>query len=364
MFRSYWMANKFFFWLISIVLFASCTVVKNYPAGKPFVYKNTITVEGDADKDEKKRLQAELFGYLDDSLLAPTISQLGVRTVIKNPPAFDTAAITRSIIFMQSYLNSQGYYNPIIRDTSFIDSVKDQLRTTVAFNIDANRNLHLDSVSYDSLRGELKDLANANVKQSFLKKNTPYTKQLIASELDRLVLIYRKNGYFRISRENLFAEVDTSDVGLLQVTLDPFEQARIIAEATERRRERPTIDVAIKERLGTDSTAFDKHFVGKVYFYPETEINEIPDSVMKQDFPIVFTQREYTAKQRLALIHFRPLREHTFLREGRMYDEDSYFKTINQLSTLGAWNQVDVRTVVKQDSVPVIDFHIFLTPAP
>src|SRR4051812_12503880 len=357
--------STFLYTLIAIVMLASCTVVRNYPEKEPFVYSNKITVKGDISKDEKKRLQTELYNYWDDSLKVNSILQFGVRTVIKNPNVFDSAAIPRSITFMNSYLNSQGYYNAVINSSpTKIDTVKKQYRTTVQMNIDVNRNLKIDSVSYDtSLKAELRQLAQKNVKESFLKPNEPFTKVLISSELDRLTSIFRQNGYYRFTRENIYAEVDTTDVSLLEITLDPFEQARRIAEAEKRRRENPRVNIVIKQRASTDSNAFSKFYVGKIFYYPETLINQAPDSLINEKFGMVTTQREFTLKQNYGDIVMRPLREHTYLKEGFLYDDRNYYKTINAFSQLGTWNQVDVRAVNRKDSVNILDFHFFLTPA-
>ncbi|MBA2760594.1 MAG: hypothetical protein H0U39_01290, partial [Segetibacter sp.] len=357
--------NNFLFTLVAIILLASCTVVKNYPEGKPFVFKNKITVIGDVSKDEQKRLQSELVNYWDDSLRVQSLSQFGVRTVIKNPNIFDSADITRSIGFMNSYLNAQGYYNPVINDTSYVDTVGSQLRTTVEMHVDVNKGLTIDSVNFDLQDNDLQQLAVKARRESFLSKNKPFKNQLISGELDRLATLFRSNGYFKFTRDNLYALVDTTDVSLLEITLDPFEQASRLAEATQRRLENPTINVAIKQRASLDTSALTKYHIGKIFYYPETKINEAPDSLMKRTFPNVITQREYTIKYKDndPQIHMRPLREHTYLKEGTLYNDDNYYKTVNAFSHLGAWNQVEVRTVTYKDSVNKADFHFFLTPA-
>jgi outer membrane protein insertion porin family len=363
MFQKYRHANHFLFILIAIILLASCTVVKSYPKNKPFVFKNKITVVGPVSKDEKKRLQTELVNYWDDSVRVKTITQFGIKTVIKDPNVFDSAGVVRSIGFMNSYLNSQGYYNPVLKDTFYIDTVKAQMRTTVEMNINVNKNLKIDSVAYALSNTDLQELALKNQQESLLEKNKNFTNQLISGELDRLTNLFRANGYFKLTRDNLYAEVDTTDLSLLEVTLDPFEQARRIAEATAKRLENPTINVFIKQRATNDTNAFKKYYTGKIFYYPDTRNLDVPDSLINHQFPIVYTQREFTTKQTEALIHFRPLREHTYLKEGTLYNDKNYFKTVNAFTQLGAWSQVDVRTVTSGDSINKVDFHFFLTPA-
>src|SRR5204863_8368837 len=53
----------------------SCTVVKNAPKDKPFIYDNKINIAGNLDKDEKKRLGTDLVNYWDDSAYARKVQQ-------------------------------------------------------------------------------------------------------------------------------------------------------------------------------------------------------------------------------------------------------------------------------------------------
>lgn len=365
MFHLYGAKKNFSLTVLALMLLASCTVVKNYPKQTPFVFKNKINVTGPISKDEKNRLQTELYNYWDDSLKINSLLKFGVRTIIKNPVKFDSAGINRSVVFMNSFLKAQGYYNNVITPVKpRIDTVKDQYRTTVQMDIEVNKNLRIDSVSYNDLTSpELKKLAADNKNKSLLIKNKAFTQSLVSGELDRLVSLFRKNGFYRFTRENLYAEVDTTDAALLELTLDPFEQARRIDEAIARRRADPTINIFIKQKASADTNAFKKYYIGKIYYYPQTLINESLDSLITKDFPLVTNQREFTLKQQTPMVVMRPLREHTYLKEGTIYDEENYYRTINSFTQLGPWSQVDVRAIPRPDSANILDFHFFLTPA-
>ena len=358
-------ANYNYLLILLLLSFASCTVVKNYQPNVPFVFKNKITLQGDVNKLEQKRLEAELYNYFDDSLRPKRISQFGVRTVLKEPHTFDSSHINNSITFMRSFLQSQGYYNAILKDSIHpYDTVKDQVRATIEMFVDVNKNLRLSSFTYDSISNiELQLIAKNASSNSFLKIDKPFSKQLISSELDRLAALYRNSGYLKFSRENLYAEVDTTEVSLLDISLDPFEQARVIAEATMRRQKNPTIDVAIRLRSSNDTNSLKQFNVGKINLYPETQKNEIVDSLIGKKFPIELDTRYYMLRQKVGYVKLRPLREHNYLRQGTLYDERDYFKTINAFSSLGTWKQVDFRTILHTDTVPVVDFHFFLIPA-
>lgn len=348
------------------MLLASCTVVKNYPKQIPFVFANNIIVEGEISGDEKKRLELELQNYWDDSLRVNSFQQFGIRTVIRDPNVFDSTAITRSMEFMNSYLNSEGFFSARVMPAPIaIDTVKEQYRVFVKMNVDVDKRVKIDQYTFDSIADPaLRELAVKHDNYSLLEKGKPFTNNLIAAELDRLTTLYRRNGYFRFSRENVYAEVDTTDEALLEITLDPFEQARKVAQAELARRANPTIDVVIKQRPSLDTNAYTQYYIGKKYYYPNTKIDELPDSLMTARFAHVNRSGDFILKQNIRKIKLRPLREHTYLTTGSLYDEENYYKTVNGITQLGPWNQVDIRTELKKDSTNVIDFHFFLTPAP
>ena len=362
-------ANFLSFFILSCLLtmISSCSIikstsVKNYPINKPFVFENKVLLNGNISKDEKNRLMNDLVNYWDDSVKSRKIQQFfGIVYKIKNPPVFDSANVTRSISFMNAYLHSQGYYYAGFKDSVRIDSVEDQLRTTITMNINVGKNIIIDSVSYDLGDTTLQNLTRQEEKNTLLKKGMPYTKQVISSELDRLVNLYRQNGYFNFTREDIFALVDSTDARLLQLTLDPFKQAQLIVEAAQNRKTNPTWNIAVLKKPGSDSSKLVQYHIGKLYYYPETKITDITDSLPKQKNFLEFKRDELVMRYKKGQFKYNPLQEHTYLHRGDLYNENNYFKTINTLGQLGAWQQVDAKPEIRdKDSM---DLHFFLVPA-
>ncbi len=341
--------------------FLQWTVVRNYPPNKPFVYDNKITVKGNVSKDEKIQLTEELGKYWDDSLQVRKVQQFYFKYKIKNPPLFDSNNIVRSVNLMNAYLNSKGYYYASFTDTVKMDTVNDQVRVKVEMGINVGKNITIDSVSYELRDSNLQKLTRSAEKDKLLKKGAPYTKALISAELDRLVGLYRQNGYYRFTRDDIYAEADTTDTRLLQLTLDPFKQAQIIADAARIRRENPTWDITIFKRPAVDSASLRQYYIGKLYFYPEMSLSDIPDSVLKRKDFTEFTRRTITMRYKKGIFNYRPLREHTFLSRGKLYNESDYFKSINTLGQIGAWQQVDARPVIRDNDS--LDIYFFLVPA-
>jgi hypothetical protein len=382
--RSVLVLQPLFSLLTVILLLNACSPVKNFQPNKPFVFANKIVVNGNLSKDEKKRLTTELENYWDDSLRARKVSEIKISfrqapisKVLRNPPLYDSSKVTRSKAFMNAYLNSQGYYYTKLNDSFFIQTPKryskrnqGQLRTTVIIKIDLGNNITIDSVSYalvDTTHRTTKDsmlqqLAMQQFPKTQLKKGSTYTKQKISDELDRLVTWFRQNGYYKFTREHIYALVDTTNEKLFKLTLDPIELARVITEAEQKRKENPEWDIFIKQRPTKDTTILNRYYVNNIYYYPETKITDFPDSLMSRKWNnvIVGKRSGLTIRAEKGLFKLRPLREHTFLRKDSIYHEDVYLKTINTFSRIPAWQQVDAKIV--ENGKDSLDLHFFLIP--
>jgi len=358
--------EKIFFTItacVVVLLLASCATVKNYQPNKPFVFDNKVIVNGNIPKDEKKRLTIDLQNYWDDSLKAPKLQKLFLWSTIKNPPAFDSTNIGRTKRYMNSYLNSNGYYYTVFKDSiPKYDTVNKQIRVTVYMIINAGKNISIDSAVYALSDSNMQKLALQHFNKTLLKKGTPFNKEVINSEKDRVTDIFRNNGYYKFSKDDIFAEADTTDNKLLTLTLDPFEQVKLLGEAAKSRKENPKWDIMIKQKPVTDSSKLEQYFIRKIFYYPETKPTDFPDSlIMKNDLKLQ-SRNDITMFYRDGKFKMKPLREHTYLKTGNFYNESLYYKTINTFSKMGAWQQVDSRIVVSaKDS---LDFHFFLIPAP
>ncbi len=351
--------------LISVIV-SSCseqkrTFVKSYPINRAFVYENKINVIGSLSKDEKKRLTNQLDIYWDDSLKVKKAQVFGFFYKIKNPPVFDSSKFGKSISNMDAYLNSQGYYYEKFEKAYYIDTFKQQIRAHIAMNVDPGKIITLDSISYDLNDTTLQQINAKEANKSWLIKGQPYSKQLISNELDRLVNLYRRNGYYKFTREDIFAYVDSTNQQMLTLTLDPFEQAKLLSDIAKSNTENPKWDVTISRRPLLDSSRLYQFKVGKLYYYPETKITDVPDSLLLNKNFKEINEAGAIMRFKKGIFKFPPLKENTFFKTGELYNEEKYYKTVNSLSQLGAWQNVDLIPKIKgKDS---LDFYFFLTPA-
>jgi outer membrane protein assembly factor BamA len=350
-----------------IVAAGSCTVPKKFQAGKPFVYKTDVKlVNSDLPKSDRLQLKEALRGQIDDSLQVRTVLAFGLSKPfgfyyrLSRPAVFDTLYIGRSKTFMNALLNSRGYFSPQITDTLWIDTVRrgKQMRTHVQFFVKHGVALRYDSIGYDLQDSALQRLTMQSLDESLLKKNDPYSVQNISLELDRLLNTYHDHGYFKMNKEDLYAELDTVVAALIDPGLDPFEQFELIDSLSRKTRE-PTIKVVIKQRTPKDSSHLQTYRWGKINVYPDKQILEenpsaVPDSVKIDGYTIFPTSNRFKLPFIARNITVRP---------GALYRQSDYFKTINTFTNLGAWQQVDVNVKPRSDTSRILDADILLYPA-
>ena len=357
-------SNILVFLIISL-LAVSCAAVKKPPHNVPYVYDNNIDIKAPKLSGEERGLLVEkLYTYLDDSLIVPERSILGFTQRVK-PPLFDSGNVNRSITFMDGYLNAIGYYGAsfdtftVKMDTLF-EGKKTEIRTTTSFFITLGKNLRVDTIMYSFNTPLLQHLADSARKDALFKRNGPYSKDALAGELERLATLFRNNGFFRMSRSALLAEADTTDPSLISMDNDPIEQ---LLQA-QKRKEDPRIILKVMQRPGIDTSVFQQYFIDSVVIYPETKITDEPEQLIKDTgFNVLIGRRSVLIKQKEGQFKPRLIRRNNYLLPGNLYEDASYFRTINNYWRMGPWQQVDVKTFTHIDSLAKVDLHVFLYPA-
>jgi outer membrane protein insertion porin family len=358
-------------WVLTVIvmcLFFSCVAPQrnHYPRYKPFVFKTIIKVEGNAGNDEKQDISTKLSNQLDDSLKARTVTALRIKPPfvyqkLPNPSVLDTINVGRSINFMNALLNSIGYYNPIIKDTIRIDTVKDQYRAYISFKVSLGKNLRLDSIGYQLETPELQDLAINSKKQSLLKKGEPFSRQIVSAELDRLINIFRNNGYYKFPARDLYVERDTVLAALIDPTLDPFQQAQLLEEL-KKKRDKPTINLTIKQRPPKDSSELQKFHIDSITVFSdlpivEDSLVEFKNDTVRNNKTMVISR---TDKFKPAVIF-----HNLDMKPGGLYRFDDYSKTQNRFGNqLGAWQRANIDYEQSSVSDSLLNAIVRLYPSP
>jgi outer membrane protein assembly factor BamA len=343
---------------VSDIKYKLPTVVKNYPA-KPFIFKTNIKLEGEFSKEQKNELETRLKNQLDDSSKVGTVPRIFWQ-VMKKPPAYDYASIDRSTRYMHAYLLSVGYF----KDSILVDTIvkvvpvsgqPDQKRVGLNFRVKPGKQTKIDSIRYNIADAEMQRLSDSAQKGTFLKKGDPFAIAPVSNELDRLVDLYRNNGYLRFTKEELKVFWDTLNVAVLNPALDPFEQLEMLQQLKESR-ENPKVNLEVRLTPGFDSSKLKKYYVGNVSVYPDYNQDTAGykrKEVKLEDVKIIYYRNLFRPKILLPYV---------YLKHGELYRQRNYLKTISRFNSLGTWGLTNIERQLRngQDTV---DFRILLSPA-
>ncbi len=349
----------FILFVLLLISFSACTVVRKYPINKPFVFSNVINLKIDnVTPDEKVIIRSRLSSQLDDSAKVRTKDVAFVMHYIDKPPAFDTATARRSADNMQLSMVNLGFYSSQADYSFVIDSVKrNQKRVTVTYNVEAGKRTLIDTFAYLLDKAELQSLASKTKNESLLQKNAPVTQAAITNESGRLVDLYRNNGYYKFTTDELRVIGDTSIEALTTVSEDPFEALRLLAEANEKRN-KPTIKLALQLNRANDSTRLNKFYINNIYILPDY----IPGDVYTDSSLTTHVARGYIIRYHRKLFSNRLLTNSVTIKKGDMYKQDDYFKTLNSFYRLGVWESPSIDIIERKDT-NLLDLVIKLIPA-
>ena len=334
-------------------------MVHDYPKEKAFVYDNKIDIKDPENKNVLRDLSYNLDNYWDDSLKVRKIRQFGVFNTIVQPTTYYPERIERTIQYMQNYLATKGYNQPTLNLQTRVDTVKNEWRVYLKMEVALNKKTIIDTVTYQLGDKALQILAEKNTVSSYIKKGTAFSNEAINNELDRLVDLFRSNGYFYFTKERIFAEVDTMNTALMKLNLDPLAQINQIQEAINKSKENPSWKINFQLRNTTP--AITKTYpIQQQIFYSDISLADNPDSVIVKGLVSTDSIGDVIQEYKNSKFKTRLFSAQSIIHKGDLFNEHYFFNTLNNLSALGAWQQIDSRTTVTNDSVTL---HYFLVPA-
>jgi len=364
-----WLKNIFF---ISVLL-SSCTIPRQfkYQNGKkkkaaftrPFVFKNNIEVKGgNFTADEKINLVQRLLGQLDDSSKTTITDAFFFIHYIDNPPAYDSGYSAVSARNMKASMMHLGYYKSTVDFHADTSTYEKQKRVTVTYTVNVGVPTLIDTVSYQFTNPEMEQLALNTKSKSFLAKGNPISKDNVLNETGRLVELFRNNGYYKFTSDDIKVIGDTTAAILTNASDDPFESLALLEQAKDAKN-KPTIKLTLITNPVSDTDRLKKYYVNNIYIYPDFQPT---DTLNKTQFRDTVTQKNgYIIRYHKKLFRTGFLARNIYLKKGDVYNQDNYAKTINSFSNTGVWQSVLVQIDEKNkstDSVGKVDIIIQLFP--
>ncbi len=360
--------SSFLVLIIAFVLTSGCsgpkkysgfTFIRKYQKNSPFIFKNNISLTADnISSDEKVLINSRLNTQLDDSAKVKIKDVAFILHYITRPPVFDINAIKQSADNMRTSMRNIGYYDPEVTysfDTVFRKK-GNQERVVTNYNVIAGKRTLIDTLAYLFNEPELEQLAISSKDKSLLQKNNPVTKSGVQDETNRLVDLFRNNGYYKFTADEIRVTGDTSIAALTSVAEDPFEQLRLLAEANEQR-DKPTIRLGYQLNISPDSTKLEKYYINNIYVLPDYKPGgNYRDSSLKEHI-----SKDYITRYHEKRFKFYLPRNNLLVKKGEVYRQDDYYKTINNFYKLGVWESPTIDIVERKDT-NLIDLVVKLIP--
>ena len=339
--------------------YSGFTFVRKYQKNIPFVFKNNISLNAnDISSDEKVIINSRLNTQLDDSAKVKIKDVAFVLHYITKPPVFDTNAIMQSAENMHSSMVNIGYYSPTV-NYSFDTVTKKkgaQKRVIINYEVIAGKRTTVDTLAYLFDQPELESLAISNKGNTPLQENSPVTKSAVQAESNRLVNLFRNNGYYKFTADELKVTGDTTIAALTTVSEDPFEQLRLLAEANEKR-DKPSIRLGIQLNNSPDTTKLNKYYINNIYVLPDYRPGDnYNDTTLKEH-----VSRNYITRYHQKLFKFYLPDNNLALKKGEVYRQDDFYKTISNFYKLGVWENPNIDIVEKKDT-NLVDLIVKLIP--
>jgi outer membrane protein insertion porin family len=336
----------------------ACTIPRKYQKGKPFVAKNNIEVKkGNFTNDERNALKQRLNAQLDDSSRVKIKDALFFLHFIDKPPVYDSNSAAASAKNMKSSMIHLGYYGASAMFD--IDTIKKGKtpQIHVQYKIKAGKPTLIDTVAYFLRKPNLQQLTLQHSDKSLLKKMKPVTKATVLGEVNRLVELYRNNGYYKFTADELKVRGDTTIEALTTIAETFEEQLELIAKA-QAQRDSPKIKLAIVLNANADSSKTRAYYINNIYILPDFQ----PGDSLNNPTLTESVSENFIIRYHQKLFKTNFITQNMFLKKGDLYRQDDYYKSLNSFSKMGIWQNANIQIVELKDSSNKIDLVVQLIP--
>ena len=355
----------FLFFVLTSIIQSSCTVVRHFPENEPFHFENNIKIDGKVSRQQKAELKTRLLSQIEDSAQVRAASKIPWPSfpwfipvsVIEYPALYNAEKIEQSSLNMKNVLKSIGFRRPRISIDTTMSKKDKQSRVLTTYVIATGPLYKIDTIVYEFYDSSIQHIAIDNARSSAVKKGKSFDYILIDEEINRLTNLFQTNGYYKIDKEDIIAEVDTNYTELIDASLDLFEYAKAIASAKKRITD-PSVDVVFKLRENRDSTHLARYTIGHMAVYPDLmETDDVSDilSIKYDSSQVKILSLHNTFNKEFILSNI-------MLKPGATFNRNDYSKTLNNFNKLGAWQNINVNSEA-DDVKKEINYLLKLQPA-
>lgn len=310
-------------------------------------------------------LRAGLMTQVEDSIQVKVASKIPWPSfpwiipvgILENPNAYNEAALKRTSQNMMNYMSSMGYRRAKINYDTATQFKKNQQRIHTVFTVQPGPLFMADSVGYDFPAVMKNLLSKEDLKNAYLNQMSPFSYAAIDMEISRLTEVFQNNGFYKISREDIIAEVDTANPLLFNGGNDFLKQSRLMIEAVSNEK-KPTVNIIFKLRPNRDSTHLYPYHIGEINVYPDLnpeDNDSISNYLVGETDTLKIHSIHGNFKDEL-------ISSNMFLKPGKLFKRDDFNKTLNNFNRLGTWQSINMTSEVRDDTKK-INYTLRMTPA-
>ena len=332
---------------------SACSVTKTLPEGKNLLLRNKVDVKRIVKVAERDKLREDLttimlqkpnkrflgifpfrlWFYLTASKGKDNKFNRWIKTKVGEPPVvFDSLIASKTEVLMENYLWNYGYFE---NNVSYETKTNKKRRTSITFKIDPGRVWTLGAIRFPMGNTTSEGITQVRSEHTLLHSGERFDVTTLKAERSRIENDLRNSGFYFFNKEYVTFDLDTN-------------------------REAHTVDVRIKVNQPIDGIEHKPFRLNKVIVFTDYEhgspltLNDEYDTTALKEFR--FVQKKEIFKKRI-------LRDAIFFREGELFTQDNYSKSLTRLNELGAFKFVSIEMQRSKRDTNLLNAFVYLTPA-
>ncbi|MEN8230246.1 MAG: BamA/TamA family outer membrane protein [Bacteroidota bacterium] len=342
--------------IFSILLY-SCQVTKYIPEDEYLLHSYKIE-SGDGDFDKKalddyikqkpnKRIIFWRF-YLSLYNLSSPEKENGfhnwLRRIGEPPVVLDEELKERSSEQLSLYMRNKGFYQAIVSDTTILR----KHRAKVVYTVNPNQPYKIRNITYFFHDATISSLVLTDTISSKFRVGEHFDVDMLQQERIRIETVLRDSGYYSFSRDYVYYEVDSAlNRQQVDITLG------ISNYPTQDRRGR---------LIHVDHPVYKIRNVHMVTDYNAVNFERKRDSGMLQKDTLLFDSVHVVYSEKP---NIRPsvVTQKNYIIPGELFDASNVQRTYRNLSSLSAFQMVDIRFNEVETETPMLDCEVLIAPS-
>lgn len=216
--------------IVFIAFLFSCSQVKFVPEDKYLIKNIEVEIDNsEVDKEEartyiRQKENYKILGFVKFHLLMYNLSAKDknegwLKRIGEPPEIYDEVLSSRSKEQLKQYVNNKGYFRSKISSTVEADEKK--RKANVKYFVETGEQYLIRDINYHINDTALKSLfLNSSVKLKVVP-NDPFDMYKLEEQQEQIVELFRNNGYFYFSKDDVRFEADSSSYSK-QIVLDLY----------------------------------------------------------------------------------------------------------------------------------------------